>query len=196
MTEPHDYRQYDGPGSPPAPDSDRVPAAAGAGGDDTTAACGEPADAVAPDLEATGADLRDRLFYAALAHRETGGYLADFDDEAPDRHDDAGRSAVFRDRTAPVLLRHRTPGGALRRGAPPGQPHPRRIVEGLTAGDAPSAATLPTDRALPAATLPTEVEHGSGTRSDVEPSEPAGPSARSALTEPPDGSEPPPPPPF
>ncbi|HLS40597.1 MAG TPA: HNH endonuclease signature motif containing protein [Ornithinicoccus sp.] len=200
VTKPHDYRQYDRPGPPPAPHSGRIPAAAGVAG-------GDGVDDVDTDVVATGADLRDRLFYAALAHRETAGYLAGYDDEVPDRHDDAGRSAVFRDRTAPVLLRHRTSGGALRRGAPPGQAHPRRIIERLTEYEALPAATLPGDEGVPAATLPGDEgvpaaalsgdegvpegalpvggERGSGARSEPEHSGPP---------EPPEAPEPPPPP--
>lgn len=93
--------------------------------------------------ESPGADLRDRLCYAALAHRETVPYLADYDDEAPDDDHCAGRSAAFRDRTAPVFLRHRTAGGAVRRGAPPGQPHPADL---LTAIKEVSESDVPVDR--------------------------------------------------
>jgi hypothetical protein len=82
--------------------------------------------AVAGQLDA---DVRDRLVYAALAHRETDGYLADYDDDAPEGQESAGRSAIFRDRWAPIQLRHRTPGGGIRRGPPPGQPTPAELLE-------------------------------------------------------------------
>src|SRR5690606_23566090 len=84
------------------------------------------------------ADLRDRLVYAALAHRDKGGYLSDFDDDAPPEDKPAARSPIFRDRTAPISLRHRTPGGAVRRGAPPRQPDPEQVI-----GEATEAVIAP-----------------------------------------------------
>jgi hypothetical protein len=79
------------------------------------------------DTALSDPDLRDRLVYAALAHRDTGGRLA-----ADDDHPESELALTANDSLVhpgvPIQLRHRPPGAGTRNGPPPGQPTPEDIL--------------------------------------------------------------------
>ncbi len=110
-TRSHDYRDYHPLDIPTTPTGTTLP---GEG----------PPGANPPGIDP---DLGNRLIYAALAHRGPRDYLADDLDEQHTCDDTAlptrAQLAAGEDFGTPLFdLRHHTPGGALRPGAPPGQP--------------------------------------------------------------------------
>lgn len=120
-TRPHDYRDYHPLDVPTAPTGT------------TLSGAGFPG----PDLSGIDPDLGNRVIYAALAHRRPGERLADDLDEQHSCDETAlPTSAELRfgsDRNilwfAPLFdLWHRTTGGAIRPGPPPGQPTVQKIL--------------------------------------------------------------------